>query len=278
MKVPVTFVIRVLLMSVLLSNATSDAFAQATVPGSTIVPVSATEPGAAKADAAFRVDTYIYQDAKKEPVKETLTLFYEGAYYDFAMDATQAVTFIDPRRGRIVLLSPRRQIKTSFHTASLLNDVSEARTKITNSELASVLEAVNKVTFDDQSGKLKVGDTTLSYEATLQTPKETSMALQYADFADWSARLNAVLPPHFPPYLRLELNRQIATRGMLPQTILRVTLHNNRKSVIRSELTAIGLLSRDDNDKIQSVGELLQTCKEVPAAEFFGTVQRPVTK
>ncbi len=172
MKVPVTFVIRVLLMSVLLSNATSDAFAQATVPGSTIVPVSATEPGAAKADAAFRVDTYIYQDAKKEPVKETLTLFYEGAYYDFAMDATQAVTFIDPRRGRIVLLSPRRQIKTSFHTASLLNDVSEARTKITNSELASVLEAVNKVTFDDQSGKLKVGDTTLSYEATLQTPKK----------------------------------------------------------------------------------------------------------
>jgi hypothetical protein len=226
---------------------------------------------AAKAAAtAFRVDTDVYTEETKEPVKQTLTLFKEGVYYDFAIDETQAVTVIDPLHGRIILLSPQKQKKTTLKTAQLLTYLTQARQQIANTELAAMLSAVGQVHFDPQQNKLRVGDDTLYYEATLQTPKDASMAEQYADFADWSARLNAVLPPKFPPYLRLELNRQIAERQLLPEAIYRVSTHNKHTSTLRAQLIANGRLSIEDDDKLRSVGGLLQTCKEVPVEEFFG--------
>lgn len=226
---------------------------------------------AAKAAAtAFRVDTDVYAEGTKEPVKQTLTLFSEGVYYDFAIDETQAVTVIDPLHGRIILLSPQRQKKTTLQTAQLLTYLTQARQQITGTELATMLSAAGQVHFDPQQNKLRVGDDTLYYEATLQVPKDSSMAAQYADFADWSARLNAILPPKFPPYVRLELNRQIAERQLLPEAIYRVSNHNNHTSTLRAQLIANGRLSTEDSSKLRSVGELLQTCKEVPIEEFFG--------
>lgn len=226
---------------------------------------------AAKAAAtAFRVDTDVYEEGTKEPVKQTLTLFNEGVYYDFAIDETQAVTVIDPHGGRIILLSPQRQTKTTLKTAQLLTYVTQARQQIANTELNAMLTAVGQVHFDPQQNKLRVGDETLYYEATLQTPKDASMATQYADFADWSARLNAILPPKFPPYLRLELNRQIAERQLLPEAIYRVSQHNNHTTTFRAQLIANGRLSKEDMNKLSSVGGLLHSCKEVSIEEFFG--------
>jgi hypothetical protein len=221
------------------------------------------------AATAFRVDTDVYEEGRKEPVMQTLTLFRDGVYYDFAIDESQAVTVIDPLGGRIIMLSPKRQLKTTFDTAQLLAYVSELRQKMAgNKELAKLLSAASQVS-EPEPGKLRVGDETLAYEATMQTPKDASMAAQYADFADWSARLNAVLPPNFPPYVRLELNRQIATRQQLPEAIYRITKHNKHTVVYRSQLLAIGLLSTEDVSKVRTVGDLLQTCKEVSKEEFF---------
>lgn len=225
---------------------------------------------AAKAAAtAFRVDTDVYAEGTKEPVKQTLTLFSEGVYYDFAIDQTQAVTVIDPLHGRIILLSPQGQKKTTLKTSELLTYLTQARQQVASTELATMLAAAAQVNFDPQQNKLRVGDETLYYEATLQRPKDASMAAQYAEFADWSARLNAILPPKFPPYLRLELNKQIAERELLPEAIYRVSTHNKHTSTLRAQLIANGRLSTEDTDKLSKVGALLQTCKEVPIEEFF---------
>lgn len=223
------------------------------------------------AASAFRVETDVYEEGtgKKEPVMQTLTLFSEGVYYDFAIDPSQAVTVIDPLGGRIIMLSPKRQLKTTFKTAQLQAYVSELREKMSgNKDLNKLLLAAAQVS-EPEPNKLRVGDETLAYEATMQAPKDVSMAAQYADFADWSARLNAILPPNFPPYIRLELNRQIALRQQLPAAIYRITKHNKQTVVYRSQLLAIGLLSTEDVGKVQMVGELLQKCKEVDEKEFF---------
>lgn len=220
---------------------------------------------------AFRVDTDVYDESQKEPVKQTLTLFQNGVYYDFAMEASQSVTVIDPQHERIVLLNPERRVKTTFNMPQLLTYVEDIKQQIAGKqhELAKMLAAVKQVHFDPTENKIRVGDETFYYEATMQSPKTPEMATQYADFANWSARLNAVLPPKFPPYLRLELNRQLAERGMLPDAIYRIAKHNNRAVTIRSQLIANGRLSTEDINKLTTVGELLQACQEVSKDDFF---------
>ncbi len=237
---------------------------------------------AARAAAtAFRVDTDIYLKVNNtKPDKQTLTLFKEGVYYDFPMDDDkQTITITDPLGGRIVVLSPFRQIKTVFKTAEINSRIESLKKDVSvNKELAKMLSASQKVSFDEASNTLRVGDDEFAYEATLQSARDTSMANQYADFADWSARLNTLLPPNFPPFVRLELNRQVAMREALPDTIVRTTRHNGSSLVIRSKLLVNAVLSSDDEAKIRMVGEMLQRCKEVSQAEFFKpieVVQRP---
>ena len=225
-----------------------------------------------RADAfSFRVDTDVYEEGKgkKEPINQTLTLFSNGVYYDLAIDQSRAVTVIDPLGGRIIMLDPQRQLKTTFDTAKLLAYASELKqTAAGNKEVAKLVTAASQVT-ELEPNKLRVGDDVLAYEATMQTPKDASMAAQYADFADWSARLNAILPPNFPPFVRMELNRQIAMRQKLPEAIYRIAKHNKQTVVYRSQLMAIGLLSTGDVNKVQMVGEMLHQCKEVGKDEFF---------
>lgn len=229
-----------------------------------------TVASAKAAATAFRVDTDVYEEGTKEPVKQTLTLFNEGIYYDFAIDETQAVTVIDPHGERIIMLSPQRQTKTTLKTEQLQQYLTQARQQITKTDLATMLSAAAQVSFDPQQNKLRVGDSTLYYEATLQAPKDASMAAQYAEFADWSARLNAILPPKFPPFLRMELNKQIAERHALPEAIYRVSQHNNHTNTLRAQLIANGRLSTEDRSKLRNVGDLLLSCKEVSLEEFFG--------
>ena len=220
---------------------------------------------------SFRVDTDVYEEGKgkKEPINQTLTLFSDGVYYDLAIDQSRAVTVIDPLGGRIIMLDPQRQLKTTFDTTKLLTYTSELKqTAAGNKEVAKLVTAASQVT-ELEPNKLRVGDDVLAYEATMQTPKDPSMAAQYADFADWSARLNAILPPNFPPFVRLELNRQIALRQQLPEAIYRIAKHGKHTVVYRSQLMAIGLLSTEDVNKVQMVGEMLQKCKEVEKEAFF---------
>lgn len=104
----------------------------------------------------------------------------------------------------------------------------------------------------------------------MQSAKDSSMVLQYRDFADWSARLNMLLPPKYPPFLRLELNKQIAERTMLPSRIDRVSRHNNKTIAYRSQLIVNGRLSKEDERSLIHVGQLLISSKEVTDAEFMG--------
>jgi hypothetical protein len=223
---------------------------------------------------SFRVETDIYAGDAKQPMKQTLTLFSNGVYYDFAMDDSAAITVIDPQRDRIILLSQQRKVKTTLKMSQLLGLVAEAREQAAQqpatSEVARMLRAAERSSFDEQTQVVTVGDESLRYDATLQQPRDPSMAAQYADFADWSARLNAVYPPRLLPYVRLELNRQIAARSMLPQQITRTERHNRKEVVWRTRLLPNWRISSDDESKLNRVGELLSQCQEVSIQEYIG--------
>lgn len=218
----------------------------------------------------FRIDTDIYFGDSKQPSKQTLTLFSEGVYYDFSIDEPTLVTMIDPARNRIVLLDEKRHIKTIIDTMELKKLVEAAREQAASNGLALLLQAADRVSFDEAAGKLSVGLDEMSYQATLQEPKDPLMAKQYADFADWSARLNAVYPPQLPPYVRMRLNQELGERGFLPNEIVRSTRSSNSKGVeIRSRLIANWRLSSDDQAKIKKVGEHLAQFNELENSKYF---------
>ncbi len=195
-----------------------------------------------------------------KPDRQTLTLFKEGVYYDFPMDDDkQSITMMDPLGGRIVMLSAARQVKTNFATDSLSAHIAKVASEVeknsSSKELAKIVSASKQVAFDSERNVVRIGDDSLTYEATLQTPRDASMVQQFADFADLSAKLNAIMPRPFPPFARLELNRQIASRNALPDTIQRTTKHNGHTFVVKTKLLVIASLSSDDEAKIRLVGD-----------------------
>ncbi len=220
----------------------------------------------------FRVETDIYFSSQKGPPdRQSVTLFQSGIYYDYALDDPTAVTIIDPDQGRIILLDTKRNIKTTLQMQELLEVVEAARLQASSSaELAEIVQAANNVQFDEQQKSISVGSSPMLYNARTQQPPNASIAEQFAAFANWSARLNAVHTSRRPPFIRLRLNDELAQRGLLPAEITLTTHANGKQSqTVRSRLIAHWQLSAADNDKIRQTNELLQRLSEVKTALFF---------
>jgi hypothetical protein len=100
------------------------------------------------------------------------------------------------------------------------------------------------------------------------SPTAADMAEQYADFANWSARLNSIYAP-MPPYLRLDLNELIVSRKMMPKEITRITRKGLRQNQLISRLRIIDRLSEDDRSKIARVGAMMAEFEEIPVGQYW---------
>lgn len=230
--------------------------------------------GQATKPSPFRVDTDIYLDDTKPPIKRTLTLFSDGVYYDFEESETGLVTVIDPGRNRIVLLNRQRQVKTSLDTKQIQLMVSSARVQA-DAKIASIAKSDYEKDRDGQDVAVVRNDF-MEYRASTQSPSHSDMANQYAEFADWSARLNAIYQPKLPPYLRLDLNRLLAERQLLPNSIQRTTRQGGRQMELTCRLIPVWQLSQDDLIKIARCGGMLADFKEISADEYWNS--NPVVK
>lgn len=218
----------------------------------------------------FRIDTDIHFGNEKAPSKQSLTLFSEGVYYDFSKDDPNAITMIDPQRNRIVLLDGKRNIQTTIDMDELSKYVESAKQQATTPDLKLLLKASEEVVFDDKTNECTVGIKQIKYIATTQKPPESTIAQQYAEFANWSARLNAVYPPQRPPYIRMRLNDELASRGFLPAKIdITTTLASGKATNARCRLLALWLLSTDDKSAIKSVGEKLAKYSKLDPSKYF---------
>ncbi len=215
----------------------------------------------------FRVDTDIYVNSTKPPIKRTLTLFSEGVYYDFEESDAGLITVIDPTRNRIVLLDRKREIKTVLDTKQVQLMVANARVQA-DAKIASIAKSEFEKTSAGQEIAVVQNDF-MEYRASIQEPSQADMAQQYADFADWSARLNAIYQPKMPPYLRLELNQLISNRHALPNEIKRVTRQGGRQMELTCRLITVWQLSQDDLTKIARCGSMLAQFKDVSADEYW---------
>lgn len=232
----------------------------------------AATPGTAQ---EFRIETDVFVGDAKQPVGETLTIFSNGLVYDFLLTGIEEITLFDRKRDRLVLMDTQRKVKTVLTMDDIVTFVAKMKAQL-NEEQRSFLVGDADSAVIEQDGWLKLGNDRVEYRATCVKPKDKSTALEYQQFADWYARLNA-MRGNLPPFLRVHLNSEIAKRGLIPKTIERTIYEQNvlrdKKQVVRSRHLANWRLSKTDRKRIDRAGTYLTT---YPTVTFREYVRLPV--
>ncbi len=208
----------------------------------------------------FRCDTEIFVGSEKKPVQESLTIFAESTIYDFVLTKPEEITVYDLAHGRISLLDKSRKVRTTIATDDMLRFTAAYKTAKPDSELFAF--CVHPV-FEQQEvdERLVLKGKPLTYRVIPTKPQVAGAEKRYREFADWSARLNAMRPGNLPPFARMELNQSLATLGQLPEeverTISTTHLTGRRTEVIKSRHLFNWQLSAQDRQKIEAAGDYL---------------------
>lgn len=225
----------------------------------------------------FRVDTEVFLGDEKEPFAHTLTLFADGLVYDFlpATDSRE-VTIFDPRMQNFTLLDKERKLKTIITVQEVMESCISLNAHARESKDPFFAFAVDpKFDVTEEETKLRSQPATqltlksdwLVYTSVGTKPEQATTALAYRNFADAHNRLNALRPGGMLPAPREKLNEELGNRGLVPATVTRVILPQNRfqkKLEVRSEHLYNWSLSRLDRDRIDEVGGWRVSYESVP--------------
>lgn len=231
-------------------------------------------PGSASAEE-FRVDSKVFLKDAKEPFAEITTLFRAGVVYDYVNDGE--ITVFDPVRQRFILLDPARKVKCEVLSKRIREFTREMSARIAKSEdeILRFMAAPKFNMTEQPDGRFTFASQWITYRVETIAPENTTALRQYEEFADWSAQLNPLTDPRaLPPFPRLQVNRALREHGRLPVnvevTLVRRSRLPGRKSetVIRSEHQATWQLRADDLKKIDEIGKLMATYKDVDLAAY----------
>ncbi len=219
----------------------------------------------------FRVETKVYANDDKAPVAETLSIFSDGIVYDFLLSGAKEMTMFDRMHNRIVLLDPERQVKTELSTDAILAFIAKMKARLGDAQRRYLSGSGMKLE-NEEGGWIKLYNDRVIYRAKGVTPKESDAVLQYRQFADWYARLNAMRLGNLPPFARLRLNAELAERGFIPKEVERTIIFktglSESKETLRSQHTTNWRLSQTDRKWIDRVGTYLTTFRTVPFTEY----------
>lgn len=219
----------------------------------------------------FLVETDIFVGMANEPAVQTRTLFASGVVYDFMLTGSQEIVIFDPKRGKFVLLDRGHRVQTALANEEILKFTAGIQAASQEKGDEVFFQRNWSLTFDEKTGWLELSGEHLQYRAKGIPPEDAGAARQYREFADWYARLNAMRQGNIPPFARIELNRALLNRGLLPTEIERtisVASVPKRKYVVHSRHLAQWGLSNTDHKRIQDASELRATLEEIPFLEY----------
>jgi len=220
----------------------------------------------------FRVETDVFVDDQKDPIVETLTIFADGVVYDFLLTGVEEITLFDPLRNRLVLMDTERHVKTELSLDSILTFAAEMKSQLTDAQRDFLLGEKMTTSVDDD-GWIKLSNDRVTYRAEGIEPKTREIAVEYQQFADWYARLNAMRRGNLPPFARIQLNADLAGKGLIPKTIERTIVHKQglkqHRQVLRSQHLINWRLSHTDRKLIDRAGTCLATFNTVPLREYI---------
>jgi hypothetical protein len=229
------------------------------------------------AAAEFRVDNRVFAGVKKEPVSVSLTLFHEAMVYDFLQKPAETTVF-DPAAGRFYLLDSAHRRKTEISAqqiASYLKKVQQRAEKHADPIVRFTAAPQFDERFDRDQDILTLSSPAMTYRIMVSEAESPVQAAAYREFADASARLNAVLDSRGKlPFPRLKVNEVLARRGLLPREVTLTVTTQKKDSPhtekFRSEHRFSGKLSDSDRKRIAQAREAM---KQYQAVDFtkYGT-------
>jgi hypothetical protein len=193
------------------------------------------------------------------------------------------VAVFDRAHGRFILLDPDRKLKVEIKTDDVLVFAEKFHAWAAKSKNAFVKFSADprfEVTCSDE-GELTLASEHISYSAETMPAHSGQTAQQYREFCDWYARFNAMLNPgSTPPFARLEMNKELAERSLLP-TAVTLTIPSQpvlgvRPVSLRSEHHVSWRLLPRDLERIAETANQLAAFKTVNLDEFQAdSVSRP---
>ena len=248
---------------------------------------------------ALRVETDVFADRDDVPIAHSLTLFSSQVAWDF-LDTAPAekktsdsesehskafngeIVLHDPTRERVLLIDPLRQVKTSIDSIQL------ERLRVSLSKWARTSD--DKLLcwaggphfengIQESLDEIELVGPRVQYRIETTDAPSQEIAGQYRQFADTAILLRALLHPGgIPPFPRLSLNKQLASRAKLPTS---VTLEiDSRGSLVPSGLSSMmqrhlcsvhrihPALRADDLQRIADAEACMAIAEEVSLAEY----------
>lgn len=227
----------------------------------------------------FRIETKIFVGDEPQPVSRNLTLFHQGVVYDFLADPEQIAVFrhsVTGDGGRFILLDPQRKVRAEISSEKILTFLNGLRAWAASQNDPLLTFAAHpdfKEAFDPVRGELRLESDVMRYFLTTEEPRGEADVALYHEFSDWYGRLGAVTHVgSLPPFPRLAVNNSLARHHRIPRTV-RLTIparrpYRTNDVVMRAEHTIRWRLARQDQQRIERVGEQLVEFKLLPYEEF----------
>jgi hypothetical protein len=238
----------------------------------------------------FRIDTEIFIGDEKQPAAEMLTIFSQGLVYDFLLSGQEEITMLDTVRGRFTLIDPVRKVKCGLSVQDVLQQTLSLEAHAAESKDALFMFAAapqfeTKVEEATENGqptvRLNLSARPMEYAVTARPTDRPEAVTAFRYFADQFARLNALRPGNLPPGARLELNKALAERKLLPLEITRTippATPLGRKLVVRSRHLVNWSLSGEDRKKIDRAGTCLAEFGSIGFEEYRAAAAKPAVK
>ena len=240
----------------------------------------------------LRVYTRVYINPGKQrseaatPALRSNTLFHAGKAYDL-LDTFGEITIFEPAHERFTIINSSRMLITELSFTEIENALHHTYTRAErsldpgNPDALPLQEPVRKaiefqlhpkfqVSSEQEGKRWKFEAPSLSYQiSTVQSPDPTITEAYYR-YADWTARLNFVLHP-LPnlPNARIEVNRQLAARDVLPVTVT-MESRAGKAMTARAEHSFEWKLGMEDRKQLKYWDELLNnpSYKRLTFSEF----------
>lgn len=253
-------------------------------------------PAPFPADVVMRVESDLFKGSDKQ-VARTTTLFHDGVAWDFLeTPVTPAaksepptmklveIVLHDPVRERVVIIDPKRRLKTEISTVRLERLASSLAKWARDSDDRLVSWAGGpdfSEGFAQESDSLALVGPRARYAVKHAAATTPEQAESYRRFADTAILLKALMQPGgMPPFPRLAINRELARAGAIPTE---VTLEIEPRGVSFGGPTRLrGLhhthpkLLEEDFDRIARAQAAMADAEPVELSEYATTPLAPM--
>lgn len=235
----------------------------------------------------FRIETQVYSGRDERPVSENLTLFARKIVYDFLFEPgdtskTAEIVIYDLDKDKFVVMDVARQVKLELTATDLMQLVETLKTSEPwRDKYPFLLNPKFETRYDEPSQRMELTSKHISYSVKAEPPPNASVFPAYAEFVDACAQLNATDPRKLPPFARLELNRELKLRKIIP-TEVEMKMDFPAQGLNSIQISAISKhsiiwqISKMDQERIQTANRYWVKFRTVTIGEYRRNSGEPI--